>query len=446
MTYGLPAGTRIGYGDPGFPRWVYQLAAAFGLRASTYPGHQETDRKEPGFAPNPHRLNRGIDWAGSIENMQRFADYLLSIRGRMEQVIWQNLKTGQRIGVAGGRDESSTGYYTEAFAITPKSRGHTDHVHTRQSQPIPVPVGEVSTPVRPQFTEIAMFGNGRGVRSRPPINFFIHTEEGDGSAKSLAEYCQGQNGVSYHYTLRDSIVYDVVDTDYYSWSVLSANVFSINLCFAGSRAGWSEAQWLQRDADIEIAAYLAVQDCRKYGIPITVIAPPYRRGAGISDHRYVTQQLGIGTHTDVGDNFPWGRFAAYVAKYAAPTPSGGFLMALSDAEQKELLDLARQQAKIRRPSRSPLDWPGSTYLDTCAGYALSADANAHVILVERLAVEYGDPQAIAQLVAVAAMDPAKFPDRQGHARLAIRILTKVSPESRKVGEDQIRQWLEAEAR
>lgn len=120
-------------------------------------------------------------------------------------------------------------------------------------------------------------------------------------------------------------------------------------------------------------------------------------------------------------------------------------MALSDVEQQELLDLARQQAEVRRPSRSPLDWPGSAYRDTCAGYAWSADANAHVILVERLAVEYGDPQAIAQLVAVASMDEGQFPDRQGHKQLAARILTKVSPEARTVGEEQIRKWLAAEA-
>lgn len=169
---------------------------------------------------------------------------------------------------------------------------------------------------KPDFQELPMFGTGSSARSRSPINFFIHTEEGNGTAQSLAQFCQGQNGVSYHYTVRDRIVYDVVDTDRYSWSVLDANVFSINLCFAGSFAGWSRDQWLGRVGDIEIAAYLAVQDAHKYGFSTEVIAPPYGRARpGISDHKYVTQCLGIGNHLDVGNNFPWDVFRDFVNKY-----------------------------------------------------------------------------------------------------------------------------------
>ncbi len=108
MTYGLPTGTNITYGSAGFPPWVYALAERFGLRASTYPGHQEGSRAEAGFAPNPARLNRGIDWSGPVDNMQRFADYLLSARGALEQVIFENPKTGKRTGVAGGDNDSAT--------------------------------------------------------------------------------------------------------------------------------------------------------------------------------------------------------------------------------------------------------------------------------------------------------------------------------------------------
>lgn len=106
-------------------------------------------------------------------------------------------------------------------------------------------------------------------------------------------------------------------------------------------------------------------------------------------------------------------------------PGGDFMPALSDDEQRELLDLARQQAKIRRQSRSPLRWPGEGEVDTCAGFAWAADANVHVLLVERLAVSYGDKQSIALLWAVANTD---LEDRQADAELARRILAKVSPE------------------
>lgn len=131
----MPKGTSIAYGASGFPQWVYDLAGRFGLRASTYPGHQESDRVETGFAPNPKQLNRGIDWAGSVNDMQRFATYLLSIKENLEQVIWEN-PDGSRIGVAGGRDVSLTTYYQSDYA------GHRDHVHTRQSAPIPLPGGK----------------------------------------------------------------------------------------------------------------------------------------------------------------------------------------------------------------------------------------------------------------------------------------------------------------
>lgn len=137
MTYGLPGGTRIAYGSKGFPDWVYQLGECFGVKASTYPGHQESSRNEAGFAPNPSRLNRGIDWAGSVDDMERFARYLLTIKDDLEQVIWANPRTGGRVGVAGGRDVTASQYYSAAWA------GHQDHVHTRQSKPIPLP--EAST-------------------------------------------------------------------------------------------------------------------------------------------------------------------------------------------------------------------------------------------------------------------------------------------------------------
>jgi len=146
VTYGLPTGTRINYGGAGFPPWVYEMCSAFGsLKASTYPGHQESERAEIGFAPNPRRLNRGIDWTGSVSDMQWFATYLLSIKGGLEQVIWEN-PNGRRVGVAGGDDVSLSAYYQGDYA------GHRDHVHTRQSQPIPVPkYRDTEVPKEPQM-------------------------------------------------------------------------------------------------------------------------------------------------------------------------------------------------------------------------------------------------------------------------------------------------------
>ncbi|MHA7703394.1 transglycosylase family protein [Mycobacterium sp. ML4] len=171
IPYGLPAGSNSGgYGGSGvqFPDWVNALGAAFGVKPSTYGGHQEGDRQEAGFAPNPNHLNRGIDWSGSVENMQRFAEYVSSVPG-MEQVIWQNPGTGQRIGIAGGRDVSGTGYYAGDYG------GHQNHVHTRQATSIPLPGGmmpagfgggDVVLPGGGGFgVQPAGFGQGGGVGS-----------------------------------------------------------------------------------------------------------------------------------------------------------------------------------------------------------------------------------------------------------------------------------------
>jgi|KBSSwiStaDraftv2_1062776.scaffolds.fasta_scaffold03943_13 tape measure domain-containing protein len=135
VPYGLPANANSGgYGGGGvaFPDWVNQLGAAFGVKPSTYPGHQDTNRQEAGFAPNPLDLNRGIDWTGSPENLQRFADYLASIPQDLEQVIWQNPATGSRTGIAGGHPVGND-YYANDWGA------HTNHVHTRQSESIPLP-------------------------------------------------------------------------------------------------------------------------------------------------------------------------------------------------------------------------------------------------------------------------------------------------------------------
>jgi N-acetyl-anhydromuramyl-L-alanine amidase AmpD len=187
-------------------------------------------------------------------------------------------------------------------------------------------VQPVTDPNRPDFNEYAMWSPSNQSRGGTKVDLFLlHTQEGDGNADSLAKFLDnGANQVSYHYTISQApdngvTVCDVVDTDAASWSVLSANNRSINLCFAGSHAGWTRDQWLAQSRAIDVAAYIAVQDCKKYGISLNVVAPPYATTPGISDHMYVTKVLGDGTHTDVGPGFPWDVFAAAVNKYANPT-------------------------------------------------------------------------------------------------------------------------------
>ncbi|GAA2436225.1 glycoside hydrolase family 19 protein [Mycolicibacterium llatzerense] len=124
------------------------------------------------------------------------------------------------------------------------------------------------------------------------------------------------------------------------------------------------------------------------------------------------------------------------------TEGDEFMPALTDDEQHELLDLARQQAKYRRPSLSPLRWPHEGDVNTCAGFAWATDGNLHVMLVEKLAVGYGDAPAIALLYAVAHTDEA---GRDSDTVLANKILAKVAPADITAAQGQIKSWLDAEA-
>lgn len=173
----------------------------------------------------------------------------------------------------------------------------------------------------PKFTELDRMGLSSQERGGTPVRYFLlHTEEGNNSAESLARYLNDPiHDASYHYTLRDGILVDVVETDLASWSVGEANSYCINLCFAGSRASFTREQWLARDDDLRIAAYVATTDAREYGFSTAWLGSGGRYSPapqGVSDHQYVTDIIGWGTHTDVGPGFPGDVFAHYLAEYS----------------------------------------------------------------------------------------------------------------------------------
>ncbi len=180
---------------------------------------------------------------------------------------------------------------------------------------------------KPQFTEINVIGtrpisdNSESREGTKIDLFLLHTTEA-GGGENLIAYMEMMADRSYHYVVDDDVhgdtVYDLVDTDLASWSAKGANHRSINLAFGYSTASWTREQWIANARNaIRIAAWLAVQDCRKYGIPLVVNSPPYRKTAGISDHKFATVMLPQtgNTHTDVGPGFPWDLFAADVKSF-----------------------------------------------------------------------------------------------------------------------------------
>ena len=122
------------------------------------------------------------------------------------------------------------------------------------------------------------------------------------------------------------------------------------------------------------------------------------------------------------------RFADAVALYdrLAGTDEGDdFMGALTDAEQREMLDLLRQQSGYRRVSRSPLRHVGEGPTETATGFELNMDGSVHTLLVQSLA-KLGDPDALALLHEVANMDPARYPDRVHDKQLAQAILNDIA--------------------
>jgi len=117
--------------------------------------------------------------------------------------------------------------------------------------------------------------------------------------------------------------------------------------------------------------------------------------------------------------------AAGLVPTGGPQPTEGVFMALTDAEQRELLDLARQLAGYRRVSRSPLRHVGEGPTETVAGFELNVDGSVHTLLIQSLA-RLGDPDALALLREVAGLDPNRYPDRAHDRLLAQAILNDVA--------------------
>jgi hypothetical protein len=87
-------------------------------------------------------------------------------------------------------------------------------------------------------------------------------------------------------------------------------------------------------------------------------------------------------------------------------------------------NLLRQISGIFRESKSALRMPGEGTVNTCAGFAWTADGLVHPIWVF-MAAKLGHRESITRLGAVAGVDLSKYPDRAGDAQLAKAMLAEI---------------------
>lgn len=167
----------------------------------------------------------------------------------------------------------------------------------------------------------ACTGNSNGPRSRT-LYIVIHTQEGDGTAVSLANYLNSAK-VSYNFTVDEKDTVEVVPVGEAPWAAVDANDIGVHLCFAGSRVAWSTDTWLAHGAALDRAAKVVAAACLQYDIPpVKVLStggwPVTPKG--IAGHADFGRRGG--GHTDPEPNFPWENFVGRVKNQIALMTGG----------------------------------------------------------------------------------------------------------------------------
>lgn len=274
-------------------------------------------------------------------------------------------------------------------------------VHPNPVAPLPIPVapvaGVASSSPRPDFNEYPLWSPNHESRGGTTIDLWLwHTEEGNiGDPNAADDLARGEldnpaSQVSYHYTASQApdggvTVCDVVPLDQASWSVLSANDRSIDFCIAGSTVNWTREQWMANSKVLDVGCYLSVINCIANptllfnGVPRVIAPDPNNTNLyhsdppGISDHKYVTQYLHDGTHSDVGPNFPWDYVEARTMYWWAvlttpsPQPEGPTVTGYNPYHSDTAADGGNYSALAYSQLTGPLDpatgYPTKGWLD-----------------------------------------------------------------------------------
>ncbi|MHA4848569.1 peptidoglycan DD-metalloendopeptidase family protein [Rhodococcus sp. MSC1_016] len=248
--------------------------------------------------------------------------------------------------------------------------------------PPPAPGGK---PVGQLQADVTMLSpNDDGPRN--PANCtlaIVHTDEGDPNGKIedlLGWLAQPRAQASYTLLVgRDGRIGRSNDDNYIPWAAGSpANERGLHLCFKG-RAAQSRAEWLAQGRQLDAGARVLRDWHDRYGIPLVKLSGAQMRAGqkGVGGHADTVDAWHSTDHTDPGPGFPWDVLLAKAAGNTT-TPEEGFLMALSDAEQRRIYTELTQKLPSRSKYRTN-DEP----VDTLAGMVLNIDARIHEESTER---------------------------------------------------------------
>jgi len=185
------------------------------------------------------------------------------------------------------------------------------------------------------------------------VGICIHDTEGVTSAQADDE--TDDNVTTYQCTSRTGSYHVMVGVDgerirqntddWATWSTGNkGNDILLHLCSVGS-ASQTRDEWLAQDKMLRAGATVVRYWADKYNIPLRRVDAAHLPGIlGHGD----TRVWGGTDHTDPGENFPFDVLIQYAIDLGTQPPvvppnpdTGGPLMALTDAEQRELLDNTR---------------------------------------------------------------------------------------------------------
>lgn len=184
----------------------------------------------------------------------------------------------------------------------------------------------------------------------------VHSTEGNGTAQALrdADWWTGSShAINDEFGTLLTPTEGTVPYERAAWTLRSGNNISDNIEQVGW-AHWTRAEWLARPKLLDGTARWLADRSRARGIPLVKLSPAEVAAgkAGVIGHVDWTLGMNDGTHTDPGKGYPWDVVLNAAKQYAAGKPgvvsdTGGFLMALTDAEQQEILDRLRGPSKER---------------------------------------------------------------------------------------------------